>query len=95
MSTLNISLPAAMREYIDAQALAGNYSASEYVRHLIREDQAQKKTSIDDFFTRNKEPLARILAASAKELDAGLGIEWDVEKFLASGRKRRAKAKRA
>ncbi|MHC4514158.1 MAG: type II toxin-antitoxin system ParD family antitoxin [Planctomycetota bacterium] len=39
--TMNISLPAAMRAFVERQVAAGGYStASEYVRELIR--QAQK-----------------------------------------------------
>ncbi len=46
MTTLNISLPESMREFIDRQIESGGYStASEYIRHLIRQDQekAEKK----------------------------------------------------
>jgi antitoxin ParD1/3/4 len=46
MTTLNISLPESMREFIDRQIDSGGYStASEYIRHLIRLDQerAEKK----------------------------------------------------
>ena len=40
MTTLNISLPESMREFIDRQIDSGGYStASEYIRHLIRLDQ--------------------------------------------------------
>lgn len=40
MATLNISLPDAMREWIDAQVQAGEYAnASDYIRDLIRHDQ--------------------------------------------------------
>ncbi|BAZ40739.1 putative addiction module antidote protein, CopG/Arc/MetJ family [Calothrix sp. NIES-4101] len=42
MTTLNISLPEAMRAFIDEEVAKGGYStASEYIRDLIR--QAQKK----------------------------------------------------
>jgi antitoxin ParD1/3/4 len=42
MTTLNISLPDAMRAFIDEEIAKGGYStASEYIRDLIR--QAQKK----------------------------------------------------
>ena len=46
MTTLNISLPESMREFIDRQIAQCGYStASEYIRHLIRQDQekAEKK----------------------------------------------------
>lgn len=40
MATLNISLPDEMRKFVDEQASGGSFSTpSEYVRHLIREDQ--------------------------------------------------------
>lgn len=40
MTTLNISLPDSMRAFIDEQiAKEGFSTASEYIRHLIRQDQ--------------------------------------------------------
>lgn len=37
---MNVSLPAALKEYVDEQAAEGGYgSRSEYVRELIRKDQ--------------------------------------------------------
>jgi antitoxin ParD1/3/4 len=40
MSTLNISLPEAMKAFVEAQVKAGLYgSASDYIRALVREDQ--------------------------------------------------------
>ena len=43
MATLNISMPSAMREWIDAQTNAGEYAnASDYIRDLIRHDQRQR-----------------------------------------------------
>ena len=42
MSTLNISLPEQMREYVRCQILSGRYSTpSEYFRDLLRRDQAR------------------------------------------------------
>jgi len=44
MATLNVSLPEAMRVWIDAQVSSGNYvNASDYVRHLIRHDQRERE----------------------------------------------------
>lgn len=41
--SLNISLPEAMRAFIDEQVKAGGYgTASEYLRELIREDRKRK-----------------------------------------------------
>jgi len=40
MATLNVSMPDAMREWIDAQVGGGEYAnASDYIRDLIRHDQ--------------------------------------------------------
>ena len=40
MATLNLSLPDAMKAWIEAQTKGGQYNnASEYVRDLIRRDQ--------------------------------------------------------
>ncbi|MDF1485309.1 type II toxin-antitoxin system ParD family antitoxin [Ramlibacter sp. H39-3-26] len=40
MSTMNISLPDALKIHVDAQVSSGGYgTASEYVRELIRRDQ--------------------------------------------------------
>ena len=45
MATLNISMPKAMREWIDAQIEAGEYAnASDYIRDLIRHDLRQRDT---------------------------------------------------
>lgn len=39
MTTLNISLPELMRDFISEQVATGGYStASEYIRHLIRQE---------------------------------------------------------
>ncbi|NQE63177.1 ParD protein (antitoxin to ParE) [Caulobacter sp. RHG1] len=40
MATMNVSLPDAMKEWVEGQAATGRYSnASDYVRDLIRRDQ--------------------------------------------------------
>jgi antitoxin ParD1/3/4 len=48
MSTLNISLPDNLREWIDGRVKKGDYSsASDYMRDLIRSDQ-KKHVEIDE-----------------------------------------------
>ena len=48
MTTLNISLPDNLREWIDARIKKGDYSsASDYMRDLIRNDQ-KKHVSLDE-----------------------------------------------
>lgn len=42
MATMNISLPEAMKQWVEKQARSGRYSnTSDYVRDLIRRDQDQ------------------------------------------------------
>jgi antitoxin ParD1/3/4 len=44
MDTITVSLPPAMKQFVDQQVAAGAYdSASEYVRRLICEDQERKQ----------------------------------------------------
>jgi antitoxin ParD1/3/4 len=43
MTTLNISLPDAMKAFVEAQVQTGQYaSASDYIRALVREDQKRQ-----------------------------------------------------
>ncbi|PIQ97460.1 MAG: type II toxin-antitoxin system ParD family antitoxin [Nitrospinae bacterium CG11_big_fil_rev_8_21_14_0_20_56_8] len=43
MTTLNVSLPGPMRDWIDRQVRGGQYAnASDYIRDLIRHDQRQR-----------------------------------------------------
>ena len=44
MATLNLSLPDAMKAWVEAQTKGGQYNnASEYVRDLIRRDQKERQ----------------------------------------------------
>lgn len=83
MPTVNISLPEPLREYVEARAERDSYSTSEFIRQLIREDKARNDEKERDL-------LWDLLAISAKELDDGLGVEFDVERLIAEGRERRA-----
>jgi antitoxin ParD1/3/4 len=48
MATLNISIPDTMKDWINQQISAGQYtSASDYLRDLVRSDQRAKQ-SIDE-----------------------------------------------
>lgn len=43
METMNIALPPKMKEYVQEQVSAGDYSSvSEYIRKLIRDDQERR-----------------------------------------------------
>jgi antitoxin ParD1/3/4 len=44
MSTMNISLPEALKSFVDEQVAGGSYgTSSEYVRELIRRDQDRQR----------------------------------------------------
>ena len=44
MSTMNVSLPEALKEFVENQVSARGYStSSEYVRELIRKDQDRQR----------------------------------------------------
>ena len=86
MTTLNISLPKPLRDHVEAQARLQHYSASEYVRHLIREDIKRRRENMLDEY----------LALSFQEADAGYVAEFDVDKIMAGAKekRRRSRAKR-
>lgn len=45
MATLNVSMPDAMREWVDAQVESGEYAnASDYIRDLIRHNQREDES---------------------------------------------------
>jgi antitoxin ParD1/3/4 len=63
MPTMNISLPANLKEFVDSQVESGNYSSvSEFMRELVRREQKDRR----------KEELERQLLAGLK---SGKGIE--------------------
>ncbi|GCL36347.1 MULTISPECIES: type II toxin-antitoxin system ParD family antitoxin [Sphaerospermopsis] len=63
MTTVNISLPDSMRDFINEQVEKGGYSTtSEYIRHLIRQDLERVQQS-------------RIEKLLLEGLDSGEGIE--------------------
>ncbi len=44
MATMNVSLPDAMKDWVETQSSTGRYSnASDYVRDLIRKDQERQQ----------------------------------------------------
>ena len=58
MATMNVSLPDAMKDWVEAQARSGRYSnASDYVRDLVRRDQerARHRGTADPDFARDRE----------------------------------------
>ena len=48
MTSLNISLPEALKEYIEGQVASGDWGTpSEYVRELIRQDKERRLSNIE------------------------------------------------
>jgi antitoxin ParD1/3/4 len=82
MSSLNVSLPKTLREYVEGQVDEGGYSTpSEYVRALIREDQKR----------RSQEKLEAMLAEGlgSGEPIAGDGAYWSGKRRRSSERRRK------
>jgi antitoxin ParD1/3/4 len=75
MSTLNISIPESMKAYVEAQAQEGDFTTSEYIRHLIRMDQERKAIE-------KKAQIAQYLALCEEQIAKGGIHEWDRDKFL-------------
>lgn len=84
-TTMNVSLPAAMRKYVEQRMERGGFgNASEYVRHLIREDQ-------------KREAQESLEAALLAGLNSGPGVEvtpefWEKMKARLAKKVRRKKA---
>jgi antitoxin ParD1/3/4 len=48
MTSLNISLPEALKEYVEGQVASGDWSTpSEYVRELIRQDKERRLRDLE------------------------------------------------
>lgn len=63
MATMNVSLPDAMKVWVEAQSADGRYSnASDYVRDLIRRDQERR------------DKIARLQALVEEGLESGIGV---------------------
>ena len=75
MSTLNISIPESMKAYIETQAAEGDFTTSEYVRHLIRMDQERKTIE-------KRAQIAQYLALCEQQITMGDVQTWDKDKFL-------------
>jgi len=48
MATMNVSLPKQMKEWVEQRSSNGQYAnASDYIRDLIREDQARREATAE------------------------------------------------
>jgi antitoxin ParD1/3/4 len=79
MATMNVSLPDAMKEWVEGQTRSGRYSnASDYVRDLIRRDQeraekvAAMQRLVDEALASGVSPhtMKGILAAARRQAGA-------------------------
>ena len=82
MATMNVSLPDAMKSWVEAQARSGRYSnASDYVRDLVRRDQerAQKIAELQSLISEgidsgvSDKSMKDILAAARATVARGAG----------------------
>ena len=77
MATMNVSVPAAMKEWVESQAAGGQYgNASDYIRDLIRRDRQRK------------EAIAALQAAIAEGMESGRAEPFDEKEFLLRMRER-------
>lgn len=73
MATMNVSLPDPMKSWVENQTKDGRFSnVSDYVRTLIREDQARKQA------------IAEMQAQITEGLDSGAPRAFDMAAFLDS-----------
>lgn len=62
MTTMNVSIPDSMKQWVEQQAISGRYAnASDYVRHLIRCDQERSAK------------IAHIQALVTEGIESGVG----------------------
>jgi len=83
MATMNVSLPDAMKEWVEGRSQSGRYSnASDYVRDLIRRDQEREEKVramqilIDEAIDSGLSPrsMQEILADARRRSSLGHGV---------------------
>ena len=76
MATMNVSLPASMKQWVEAQAETGRYAnASDYVRDLIRRDQERN------------DKIAAMQRFVDEGLNSGVGTRSSDELFAAAAQR--------
>lgn len=68
MTSLNISLPEALKEYVEGQVASGDWGTpSEYVRELIRQDKERRLHSLEqDLIASVKGPTIKLDVAEIR-----------------------------
>jgi antitoxin ParD1/3/4 len=69
MTSLNISLPEALKEYVEGQVASGDWGTpSEYVRELIRQDKERRLGNLEqDLIAAAKGPKIELPVAEIRE----------------------------
>lgn len=71
MATMNVSLPEAMKAWVENQAAGGQYgNASDYIRELIRRDQQRQQA------------IATLQAAITEGVESGKARPFEEKAFL-------------
>lgn len=77
MATMNVSLPEAMKAWVESQSRDGQYgNASDYIRDLIRKDRERK------------EAVAALQAAITEGIESGEAEPFDATAFKLRMRER-------
>ena len=77
MATMNVSLPEQMKDWVEAQSKDGTFSnASDYVRHLIRQDRERQRA------------IAQLQAEIDKGINRGPATPFDIDDFKKRARER-------
>ncbi|WP_439143765.1 type II toxin-antitoxin system ParD family antitoxin [Planktotalea sp.] len=77
MATMNVSLPEQMKDWVEAQSKDGTFSnASDYVRHLIRQDRERQRA------------IAELQAEIDKGINSGPATPFDIDDFKKRARER-------
>jgi antitoxin ParD1/3/4 len=69
MTSLNISLPEALKEYVEGQVASGDWGTpSEYVRELIRQDKERRLHSLEqELIAATKGPKIELAVAEVRK----------------------------
>jgi antitoxin ParD1/3/4 len=69
MTSLNISLPEALKEYVEGQVVSGDWSTpSEYIRELIRQDKERRMGNLEqDLLAATKGKMIEVSVADIRK----------------------------
>jgi antitoxin ParD1/3/4 len=69
MTSLNISLPQALKTYVEGQVASGDWGTpSEYIRELIRQDKERRLASLEqELLAAAKEPKIEVMLSEVRK----------------------------